>query len=82
MWTATVGLGLFGAAVIAWFLLRDLPIVVHGGLVAGAAGGLLYLTLADLLPQAQQRHYQQSAAVAGAAGFALVLIVATLAGGV
>lgn len=78
LWTGTAGLALFLPAAVAWFALRELPILVHGALVAGAAGAMLYLTFSDLLPEGQQRHYQQSAALAGASGFAVVLVLSSL----
>ncbi len=81
LWTATVGLSLFISATFAWLLLRDVGSDVQGVLVAAAAGGLLYLTLTDLLPEAQQRQFQQSAALAASAAFALILVVSTLARG-
>jgi zinc transporter, ZIP family len=80
-WTGTIGVAMLVSAVVAWLLLQDLPQPALGVLVALGAGGLLYLTLSDLVPHAQRRHYQHSGALAGGAGFALIFVVAGLAGG-
>jgi ZIP family zinc transporter len=37
------------------------------------AGALFYLTVTDFIPEAEERHYEQSAALAAAAGFLLML---------
>jgi zinc transporter, ZIP family len=42
---------------------------VLGVLFGTAGGGLFYLTITDLVPQAEERHYQRSAALSVAAGF-------------
>jgi ZIP family zinc transporter len=68
-WTGLIGLSLFSSALAGWFLLRGLPTSVLGSLFAVGAGGMLYLTVTDLLPEAEEHHYQQSAALALAAGF-------------
>lgn len=81
IWTSLVGLALFVPAVMAWLLLGRVNPDLHAVLLAAGAGGLLYLTLTDLLPEAQQRHYQQSAAVAGGAAFALVMVISRLTQG-
>ena len=49
--------------------LRGLSLCVLGFLFAVGGGGMLYLTVTDLLPEAKERHYQQSAALALATGF-------------
>jgi len=40
--------------------------------LAFGAGGMFYLTIADLLPRSAKTQYQQSAALAVAAGFLLI----------
>jgi ZIP family zinc transporter len=42
---------------------------VLGFLFAMGCGGMFYLTVADLVPEAEERHYQQSAALAVGLGF-------------
>jgi ZIP family zinc transporter len=68
-WTGLIGLSLFSSALAGWFLLRGLPASILGFLFGAGGGGMLYLTVTDLLPEAEERHYQQSAALALAAGF-------------
>ena len=45
------------------------------GPAARFARGMLYLRISDLLPDAQERHYQQSSAIALASGFILVVVL-------
>lgn len=46
-----------------------------GFLLGSGGGGMFYLTVTDLIPEAEERHYQQSAAVAIAVGFMLIFIL-------
>lgn len=71
-WTGLIGLSLFASAAAGWFLLRDMSLVVLGSLIAGGAGGMFYLTVTDLLPAAEERQFQQSGALAAAAGFMII----------
>ena len=71
-WTGLIGASLFVSALVGWFFLRGLPEPVLGGLFAAGAGGMFYLTVTDLLPEAEARHYLQSAALAASAGFLLI----------
>jgi ZIP family zinc transporter len=68
-WTGLIGASLFASAMIGWFLLRGLPPSVLGFLFAVGGGAMFYLTMTDLVPDAEERHFQQSAALAIAAGF-------------
>jgi ZIP family zinc transporter len=79
VWTALIGLALFIPAVVAWLVLREIPTELHGVLVAAGGGAMLYLTLSDLLPEGQERQYQQSSALAAGTAVAMVLVVSTLA---
>jgi ZIP family zinc transporter len=74
-WTSLIGLSLFVSAMIGWFLLHDLPGPVLGFLLAGGAGGMFYLTVTDLVPEAQRHQYEGSGALAIAAGFIVSLIL-------
>jgi ZIP family zinc transporter len=47
--------------------------VIHGFLVAVGAGGMFYLCVTELVPEAELRHYQHSLALAAAVGFAVIL---------
>ena len=40
---------------MGWFLLRGLPEPVLGCLFAVGADGMFYLTITDLMPQAEER---------------------------
>jgi zinc transporter, ZIP family len=68
-WTGLIAISLFSSALAGWLLLRDLSQFVLGFLLAVGGGGMFYLTITDLLPEAEERHYQQSAALAASAGF-------------
>lgn len=74
-WTSLIGVALLVSALAGWFLLRQLPGPVLGGLFAAGAGGMFYLTVTDLVPQAEERHYQQSAALATATGFLAIFFI-------
>jgi ZIP family zinc transporter len=68
-WTGLIGISLLSSALIGWFALRGLPQPVLGFLFAVGGGGMFYLTVTDLVPEAEDRHYQQSAAIAIETGF-------------
>jgi zinc transporter, ZIP family len=72
-WTGLIGVSLLGSALIGWFALRGLPKPALGFLFAAGGGGMFYLTITDLVPEAEERHYQQSAALAIGAGFVTIL---------
>jgi ZIP family zinc transporter len=80
-WTTIIGLALFVPAAVAWLLLRDIPAQLHGLLVAGGAGAMMYLSLSDLLPEGQTRQYQQSSAIAAGTALMVILVVSALAKG-
>ena len=77
-WTGLIGISLFGSALAGWFVLRGLPQPVLGFLFALGGGGMFYLVVTDLLPEAEQRQYQQSSALAMAAGFAAIFVIGHL----
>ena len=78
-WTGLIGLSLFGSALVGWFLLRGLPQDVLAALLASGAGGMFYLTVTELVPEAESHHFNQSAAIATAAGFLLIFALSNLA---
>jgi zinc transporter, ZIP family len=72
-WTGLIGVSLLSSAFAGWFALRGLPPSALGFLFAAGGGGMFYLTVTDLVPEAEERHYQQSAALAIGAGFIAIL---------
>lgn len=77
-WTALIGASLFVSAMAGWFLLRDIPDTVRGFLFAAGAGGMFYLTVTDLIPEAEAHHFQQSAALAIGTGFLLSAVLSQI----
>jgi ZIP family zinc transporter len=76
-WTSTIGASLVVSSVLGWLLFRGLPEGTLAFLFATGAGGMFYLTVTDLLPQAEARQYQESSAIANAVGFVLILVFAS-----
>jgi ZIP family zinc transporter len=76
-WTSTIGIALLVSSLLGWLFLRGVPDDFVSLLFASGAGGMFYLTVTDLLPQAEARQYQESAAIANGAGFLLVLIMSS-----
>ncbi|WP_173514730.1 ZIP family metal transporter [Sinorhizobium psoraleae] len=77
-WTSVIGISLFVSAVAGWFLLKGLSEAVLGFLFAMGAGGMFYLTITDLVPEAESHQFQQSSAIANAIGFLGVMALAEL----
>jgi ZIP family zinc transporter len=77
-WTGLIGLAVFVSALAGWLFLRDLPSAVLGFLFAVGAGGMFYLTITDLVPQAEERQYQQSGAIAAGLGFAVIFCLSAV----
>ena len=76
-WTGGIALALFLSSVLSWAALRSLDDTILGFLVAVGAGGMFYLCVTELVPEAELRHYQHSSALAAAAGFAVILALST-----
>jgi ZIP family zinc transporter len=74
-WGIWIALTTIIAAVVGWFALRDVSAVIHGAVFSAGAGGMLYLTVTQLVPEAEAEQYQQSSAVAAAIGFLTILIL-------
>jgi len=77
-WTGLIGAALFASAIAGWLLFRGMPPAVLGFLLASGAGGMFYLTITALVPEAESHHYNQSAAIATAAGFLLMFALSGL----
>lgn len=77
-WTGAIALALFVSAVVAWTSVQSVPDGLLGFLIAVGAGGMFYLTVTELVPEAELRHYQHSSALAATAGF--VSMIALSAG--
>ena len=75
MWTSVIGASLFVSTMLGWFLLRGLSEGIQGLLFAIGAGGMFYLTITDLVPEAEAHQFQQSAALATGAGFLLIMVL-------
>jgi ZIP family zinc transporter len=76
LWTGTVGLALFASAAVGIALGDRVDPGLLGFLVAAGAGAMLYLTLGDLLPEGQARHFEQSTAIGAGLAFVVVLVIA------
>ena len=79
-WTSLMGAAVLVSALAGWFLLRDLPQPVLGFLFGAGAGGMFYLTVTNLVPEAEERQFQQIPAVAIGIGFMVIFVLASLAG--
>jgi zinc transporter, ZIP family len=74
-WSVWIAVTTVAAALAGWFVLRGLPAAVHAAVFAAGGGGMLYLTVTELVPEAEAEHYQQSSALATAVGLLIVLIL-------
>jgi ZIP family zinc transporter len=77
-WAGLIGISLFASAVAGWLLLRGLSPDALGLLVAVGAGAMFYLTVTKLVPEAESRQFNQSAAFAMAAGFLLIFALSRM----
>jgi ZIP family zinc transporter len=76
--TGLIGTSLFLSALAGWLLLRDLPQFVLGFLFTVGAGGMFYLTTTDLVPEAEERQFQQSGGLAIGTGFMMIFVLSQL----
>jgi ZIP family zinc transporter len=76
-WTGLIGAALLGSTLAGWFFLQGMPQAVLGCLFAAGGGGMFYLTISDLVPEAEERHYQQSAAISTAVGFMTIFVLSS-----
>jgi ZIP family zinc transporter len=76
-WTGLIGISVLVSSLVGWFFLRDMPQPVLGFLFGVGAGGMLYLTITDLVPEAEERQYQQVPAIAIGVGFICIFGLST-----
>ncbi|HEY8356418.1 MAG TPA: hypothetical protein VIL30_03055 [Ramlibacter sp.] len=77
-WTSLIGAALFVAAMAGFFLLRDLSPAMLGLLLAAGAGAMFYLTITELVPEAESHQYQQSSAIAMGLGLLVIFTLSNL----
>ncbi len=68
-WTGAIAVALFASSLVSWAAVQSVPDGLLGFLIAAGAGGMFYLTVTELVPEAELRHYQHSSALAATAGF-------------
>jgi ZIP family zinc transporter len=77
-WTGLIGASLFVSAMAGWFLLRNLSQDTLGLLLAAGAGAMFYLTMTELVPEAESHQFQQSSAIAAAAGLLVIFALSSV----
>lgn len=77
-WTSSIGMALFLSAMAGWFLLRSLSPGMLGLLLAAGAGGMFYLTVTELVPEAESHQFRQSSAIAAALGLLVIFTLSHL----
>lgn len=77
-WTGLIGTALFMSTIAGWFLLRDLSPDLLGLLLAAGAGAMFYLTVTKLVPEAQSHQFEQSSAIAMAAGLLVIFALSRM----
>ena len=77
-WTSMIGAALFVSAMAGFFLLRGLSPATLGLLLAAGAGAMFYLTVTELVPQAESHQYQQSSAIAMGLGLLVIFTLSKL----
>lgn len=78
LWTAVIGVSLFVSSMAGWFFLRNVPEAVQGALFAMGAGGMFYLTMTDLVPEAEAHQFQESSAISIGVGFVAIMVLSEL----
>ena len=74
-WTGLIGASVLVSALAGWLFLHRLPQPVLGVLLGAGAGGMFYLTMTDLVPEAEERQYQQLPAITMGIGFMIVFAI-------
>lgn len=76
-WTGLIGASVLVSSFAGWYLLQDLPHPVLGFLFGAGAGGMFYLTVTDLVPEAEERQYQQIPAITMGIGFMTIFVLSS-----
>jgi ZIP family zinc transporter len=76
-WTGLIGVCLLVSSLAGWFFLRSVSATILGVLFGVGAGGMFYLTVTDLVPEAEERQYQQLSAIAMGIGFIGIFALST-----
>lgn len=76
-WTGLIGASLLLSSLAGWFFLRGSPPALLGSLLGAGAGGMFYLTVTNLVPEAEERQYQQLPAIAMGSGFLAIFALST-----
>jgi zinc transporter, ZIP family len=74
-WTGLIGIAILVSTFVGWFFLRWLSPSVLGFLFGVGGGGMFYLVVTDLVPEAEERQYQESAALSIGIGFLAMFIL-------
>ena len=77
-WTGLIGAALFVSAMAGFFLLKSLSPTLLGLLLAAGAGAMFYLTMTELVPEAESHQFQQSSAIAAGAGLLVIFTLSRL----
>lgn len=77
-WTSVIGVALFVSALAGFFLLKSLSTTVLALMIAAGAGAMFYLTVTELVPEAESHQFQQSAAIATGIGLLVIFTLSRL----
>ena len=77
-WTGWIGLSLAVSAFAGYLLLKDIPPAWQATLTAIGAGAMFYVATSGLVPEAEENQFEQSGALATAAGFLTILVISQL----
>jgi ZIP family zinc transporter len=70
-----IGASVLVSALAGWLFLHRLPQPVLGVLLSAGAGRMFYLTMTDLVPEAEERQDQQLPAITMGIGFMIVFAI-------
>lgn len=74
-WTGLIGLSLFVAALVGYFVLSSLPEYLQGALAAVGAGAMFYLATTGPVPEAESHQFEKSGGLAAAVGFLAMMVI-------